>query len=58
MAAVATTTAAITVNRGLGGLDVSVTNKGLTQGSASPTVAKENVLPNELMQTIDGFKYD
>lgn len=44
------------VNRGLGGLDVSVSNKGLSQGSNSPTAAKENLLPNELMQTINGFK--
>lgn len=50
--AVTTTTS---VNRGLGGLDVSVNNKGFSQGSSS-TAAKENLLPNELMQTIDKFK--
>ncbi|XP_011503550.1 PREDICTED: nucleoporin p58/p45 [Ceratosolen solmsi marchali] len=52
----AATTVAVIVNHGLGGLDVSISNKGLTQGSTSPTTAKENLLPNELMQTIDGFK--
>ncbi|KAJ8679663.1 hypothetical protein QAD02_015450 [Eretmocerus hayati] len=56
-----TTTAAPTVvttstSKGLGGLDVSVTNKGLAQGTTSPTASKENLLPNELMQTIDSFK--
>lgn len=43
-------------NKGLGGLDVSVNNKGLSQGNSSSTAAKENLLPNELMQTIDKFK--
>lgn len=57
----ASTTAASTIttaatNRGLGGLDVSISNKGLAQGSTSPTAAKENLLPNELMTTIEGFK--
>ncbi|XP_014613617.1 PREDICTED: nucleoporin p58/p45-like isoform X1 [Polistes canadensis] len=51
-----TTTTTATVGRGLGGLDVSVNNKGLSQGSNSPTAAKENLLPNELWQTIDKFK--
>ncbi|KAL0116543.1 hypothetical protein PUN28_009891 [Cardiocondyla obscurior] len=43
-------------SKGLGGLDVSVSNKGLSQGNSSSTAAKENLLPNELMQTIDKFK--
>ncbi|XP_012274638.1 probable nucleoporin Nup58 isoform X2 [Orussus abietinus] len=51
-----TTTVATTVNKGLGGLDVSISNKGLSQGSNSPTAAKENLLPSELVQTIDNFK--
>ncbi|XP_018396407.1 PREDICTED: probable nucleoporin Nup58 isoform X3 [Cyphomyrmex costatus] len=46
---------ATTTSKGLGGLDVSVNNKGLSQGNSS-TAAKENLLPNELMQTIDKFK--
>ncbi|EGI66077.1 PREDICTED: probable nucleoporin Nup58 isoform X1 [Acromyrmex echinatior] len=45
-----------TTSKGLGGLDVSVNNKGLSQGNSSSTAAKENLLPNELMQTIDKFK--
>lgn len=52
---IATTTTSNT-NKGLGGLDVSVNNKGLSQGNSSSTAAKENLLPNELMQTIDKFK--
>ncbi|XP_011629622.1 probable nucleoporin Nup58 isoform X2 [Pogonomyrmex barbatus] len=51
---VLTTTTSTT--KGLGGLDVSVNNKGLSQGNSSSTAAKENLLPNELMQTIDKFK--
>ncbi|XP_051157695.1 nucleoporin p58/p45-like isoform X2 [Leptopilina boulardi] len=51
-----TTTAVTSTNKGLGGLDVSVNNKGLSLGSSSPTAVKENLLPKELMQTIDGFK--
>ncbi|XP_011333199.1 nucleoporin p58/p45 isoform X2 [Ooceraea biroi] len=51
--AVTTTT---NTNKGLGGLDVSISNKGLSQGNSSSTAAKENLLPNELMQTIDKFK--
>ncbi|XP_015189005.1 PREDICTED: nucleoporin p58/p45 isoform X2 [Polistes dominula] len=51
-----TTTTTTTASKGLGGLDVSVNNKGLSQGSNSPTAAKENLLPNELCQTIDKFK--
>ncbi|XP_058798941.1 nucleoporin p58/p45 isoform X2 [Phymastichus coffea] len=54
--ALTTTTLSTTNNRGLGGLDVSISNKGLAQGNTSPTAAKENLLPNELMQTIEGFK--
>ncbi|XP_029167516.1 probable nucleoporin Nup58 isoform X3 [Nylanderia fulva] len=50
----ATTT--INTNKGLGGLDVSVNNKGLSQGNSSSTAAKENLLPNELMETIAKFK--
>ncbi|KAG7206072.1 hypothetical protein KM043_003468 [Ampulex compressa] len=48
-----TTTA---TNKGLGGLDVSVSSKGLSQGSNSPAAAKDNLWPQELMQTIDKFK--
>lgn len=55
-ATTATTTTTINTNRGLGGLDVSINNKGLSQGNSSSTAAKENLLPNELMQTIDKFK--
>lgn len=51
-----TTTVVTSTNKGLGGLDVSVNNKGLSLGSSSPTAVKENLLPKELMQTIDGFK--
>ncbi|XP_043264707.1 nucleoporin p58/p45 isoform X1 [Colletes gigas] len=52
-----TSTNATTVtNKGLGGLDVSVNNKGLSQGSSTPATAKDNVWPPELMQTIDKFK--
>lgn len=49
-------TTTINVNKGLGGLDVSINNKGLSHGSSSPTVAKENQIPNELIQNIDRFK--
>ncbi|KAH0956444.1 hypothetical protein HN011_000367 [Eciton burchellii] len=49
-------TTTINTNKGLGGLDVSVNTKGLSQGNSSSTAAKENLLPNELMQTIDKFK--
>lgn len=55
MTATPATTGTVT-SQGLGGLDVSINNKGLTQGSTNPTAAKENLLPNEIMQTIDGFK--
>ncbi|XP_076176590.1 nuclear pore complex protein Nup58 isoform X2 [Ptiloglossa arizonensis] len=48
-----TTTA---TNKGLGGLGVSVSNRGLSQGSSSPVTAKDNIWPPELMQTIDKFK--
>ncbi|XP_033222298.1 nucleoporin p58/p45 isoform X2 [Belonocnema kinseyi] len=54
--AVINTSTGTTANKGLGGLDVSISNKGLSQGGSSPTAAKENLLPNELMQTIDNFK--
>ncbi|XP_032662645.1 nucleoporin p58/p45-like isoform X2 [Odontomachus brunneus] len=53
---IATTTTATSTNRGLGGLDISINNKGLSQGNSSSTAAKENLLPNEFMQTIDKFK--
>ena len=49
-----TTTTSIT-NRGLGGLDVLSSNKGLSQGNTNST-AKENVWPPELLQTIEKFK--
>ncbi|XP_044018133.1 nuclear pore complex protein Nup58 isoform X2 [Aphidius gifuensis] len=49
-------TTTINTNKGLGGLDVSINNKGLSHGSSSPTVAKENQIPNELIQNIDRFK--
>jgi len=52
----ATVLTTATTSKGLGGLDVSVNNKGLSQGNSSSTAAKENLLPNELMQTIDKFK--
>ena len=55
----ATTVAAVSMagtNKGLGGLDVSLSNKGLSHGSNSPTVTKENLIPNELTQTIESFK--
>ncbi|XP_015440483.1 PREDICTED: nucleoporin p58/p45 isoform X2 [Dufourea novaeangliae] len=50
------TTATNITNKGLGGLDVSASNKGLSQGSGNPATAKENVWPPELIQTIDKFK--
>lgn len=56
ISAAATTTTTTIANKGLGGLDVSLNNKGLSQGSSSSTAAKENLLPNELVQTIDKFK--
>ncbi|XP_015115321.1 probable nucleoporin Nup58 isoform X2 [Diachasma alloeum] len=55
-ATLAPVTATTNVNKGLGGLDVSVSNKGLSQGSSSLTAAKENLIPNEITQTIDAFK--
>ncbi|XP_034952685.1 nucleoporin p58/p45 [Chelonus insularis] len=51
-----TATTTTSVNKGLGGLDISTSNKGLSHSSNSPTVAKENLIPNELTQTIDSFK--
>ena len=45
-----------TTNKGLGGLDVSVRSKGLSQGINSPATTKDNVWPPELIQTIDKFK--
>lgn len=53
---IAITTTTSSTNKGLGGLDISVSNKGLSHGSNSPTAAKENLIPNELVQTIDNFK--
>ncbi|EFN90130.1 Probable nucleoporin Nup58 [Harpegnathos saltator] len=53
---VAATTTTTSTGRGLGGLDISINNKGLSQGNSSSTAAKENLLPNEFMQTIDKFK--
>ncbi|XP_076756774.1 nuclear pore complex protein Nup58 isoform X2 [Xylocopa sonorina] len=50
---IATTTA---TNKGLGGLDVSLSNKGLSQGNINSGAAKENVWPPELLQTVDKFK--
>ncbi|XP_043508294.1 nucleoporin p58/p45 isoform X4 [Frieseomelitta varia] len=52
---IGTTTTTSTTNRGLGGLDVSSSNKGLSQGNTNST-AKENVWPPELLQTIEKFK--
>lgn len=52
----ATITTIATTNKGLGGLDVSLSNKGLSQGSNSPVAAKDNLWPQELMQTIEKFK--
>ncbi|XP_014488142.1 PREDICTED: nucleoporin p58/p45-like isoform X2 [Dinoponera quadriceps] len=52
----ATATTTTGTNRGLGGLDISINNRGLSQGNSSSTAAKENLLPNEFMQTIDKFK--
>lgn len=49
-------TTTTSTSKGLGGLDVSVNNKGLSQGNSSSTAAKEKLLPNELMQIIDKFK--
>ncbi|CAK9813170.1 Nuclear pore complex protein Nup58 [Anthophora plagiata] len=47
---------ATSTTKGLGGLDVTVSNKGLSQGSNSSAVAKENIWPPKLLQTIDEFK--
>ncbi|XP_063991438.1 nuclear pore complex protein Nup58-like isoform X2 [Diachasmimorpha longicaudata] len=55
-ATLAPVTATTSVNKGLGGLDVSISNKGLSQGSSNLTAAKENLIPNEITQTIDAFK--
>lgn len=57
-AAATTTAPTITssTNQGLGGLDVSINNKGLLQGNNTSTAAKENLLPTEIMQTIEKFK--
>ncbi|KOC61149.1 Nucleoporin p58/p45, partial [Habropoda laboriosa] len=51
-----TSTTTSIANKGLGGLDVSVSNKGLSQGSSSLAAAKENIWPPKLLQTIDEFK--
>lgn len=52
----ATTTTVTTTSKGLGGLDVSVSGKGLLQGSTTSAAAKDNLWPQELMHTIDKFK--
>ncbi|XP_012149567.1 nuclear pore complex protein Nup58 isoform X2 [Megachile rotundata] len=44
----------VTTNKGLGGLDVSSSNKGLLQ--SNQTAAKDTVWPPELIQTIEKFK--
>ncbi|XP_050593178.1 nucleoporin p58/p45 isoform X2 [Bombus affinis] len=51
-----TTTTTSTTNKGLGGLDVSSSNKGFSQANTNPTAAKENIWPPELLQTIEKFK--
>lgn len=51
-----TTITTSTTNKGLGGLDVSVSSKGLLQGSNSPAATKDNIWPPELIQTIEKFK--
>ncbi|XP_003689643.1 nucleoporin p58/p45 isoform X1 [Apis florea] len=43
------------INKGLGGIDVSLSNKGLSQENVNQTV-KENIWPPELLQTIEKFK--
>ncbi|CAD6207981.1 GSCOCG00003239001-RA-CDS [Cotesia congregata] len=53
---VAPTSSTTSVNKGLGGLDVSLSNKGFSLGGTGPTLAKENLIPNELTQTIESFK--
>ncbi|XP_048512065.1 nuclear pore complex protein Nup58 isoform X2 [Athalia rosae] len=55
-AATATITSVSLNTTGLGGVDVSANKPGLTQGSSSPTAAKENLIPAELKQTIKNFK--
>ncbi|XP_060827430.1 nucleoporin p58/p45 isoform X2 [Bombus pascuorum] len=47
-----TTTTTSTINKGLGGLYISSSNKGFSRSNA----AKENIWPPELLQTIEKFK--
>ncbi|XP_043598520.1 nucleoporin p58/p45 isoform X2 [Bombus pyrosoma] len=51
-----TTTTTSTTNKGLGGLDISSSNKGFSQANTNPAAAKENIWPPELLQTIEKFK--
>ncbi|XP_017756673.1 PREDICTED: nucleoporin p58/p45-like isoform X3 [Eufriesea mexicana] len=51
-----TTTTTSTTNKGLGGLDVYSSNKGLSQGNINPAAVKENIWPPELLQTVEKFK--
>ncbi|XP_076236238.1 nuclear pore complex protein Nup58 isoform X2 [Calliopsis andreniformis] len=51
-----TTITTTTTSKGLGGLDVSLSSKGLSQGTTNQTANKDNVWPPELLQTIDKFK--
>ncbi|XP_076223390.1 nuclear pore complex protein Nup58 isoform X2 [Nomia melanderi] len=51
-----TTTTPTATNKGLGGIDISASNKGFLQGNSNPATAKENVWPPELIQTIEKFK--
>ncbi|XP_008558370.1 nuclear pore complex protein Nup58 [Microplitis demolitor] len=50
------TSSTTSINKGLGGLDVSLNSKGFSHGGNGPTIAKENLIPNELTQTIESFK--
>ncbi|XP_026667962.1 nucleoporin p58/p45 isoform X2 [Ceratina calcarata] len=51
-----TTTTTTATNKGLGGLDISQSNKGLSQGNIHSATSKEIIWPPELLQTIDKFK--
>ncbi|XP_034191586.2 nuclear pore complex protein Nup58 isoform X2 [Osmia lignaria lignaria] len=51
-----TTVTTTTTNKGLGGLDVSISNKGLSQGNSNTATAKDNIWAPELLQTIEKFK--
>lgn len=53
--ATGTITTTSIINKGLGGIDVSVSNKGLSQENINQAV-KENIWPPELLQTIEKFK--